>query len=102
MPSSHFRVPIAAALASAFALTPIAVARAAGNEAAAEALFLEAQKLVKQKNYAEACPKFAESNRLDRGAGTLIHLANCYETGKSWRRSVRAPSSRSSRGSRSR
>lgn len=54
----------------------------AGNEAAAEALFLEAKKLVAQKKYAEACPKFAESNRLDRGAGTLIHLGDCYEHNK--------------------
>lgn len=65
-------------------LSPLAptTALAAGNEAAAEALFLEAQKLVKEKKYAEACAKFAESNRLDRGAGTLIHLADCYEKNK--------------------
>jgi len=51
----------------------------AGDEAAAEALFLEAKKLAAAGKLAEACPKFAESNRLDRGAGTLIHLADCYE-----------------------
>ena len=67
-----------------FALTLAAVAlRAApalaGDEAAAEALFLEAKKLAAEGKLAEACPKFAESNRLDRGAGTLIHLADCYE-----------------------
>lgn len=51
----------------------------AGDEAAAEALFGEAKRLAAEGKYAEACPKFAESNRLDRGAGTLIHLADCYE-----------------------
>src|SRR5687767_1891178 len=58
------------------------VARAGGNEAAAEALFGEAKKLAAQGKYAEACPKFAESNKLDRGAGTLIHLGDCYEKNK--------------------
>lgn len=67
-------------LASTF-VVPV-TAFAAGNEAAAEALFAEGQKLVKEKKYAEACAKFAESNRLDRGAGTLIHLADCYEKNK--------------------
>lgn len=72
---------VALATASLFSLTPVHT-YAAGNEAAAEALFVEAQKLVKEKKYAEACAKFAESNRLDRGAGTLIHLADCYEKNK--------------------
>ena len=51
----------------------------AGDEAAAEALFVEGKKLAAEGKLSEACPKFAESNRLDRGAGTLIHLADCYE-----------------------
>src|SRR5689334_9121415 len=58
------------------------VVHAGGNEAAAEALFEEAKKLAAKGKYAEACPKFAESNRLDRGAGTLIHLGDCYEKNK--------------------
>jgi hypothetical protein len=63
-------------------LAAVGQARAAGNEAAAEALFGEAKKLAAQGKFAEACPKFAESNRLDRGAGTLIHLGDCYEKNK--------------------
>ncbi len=62
--------------------TAASAAYAGPNEAAAEALFEEAKKLVAQKKYAEACPKFAESNKLDRGAGTLIHLGDCYEKTK--------------------
>jgi hypothetical protein len=69
-------------LLTAFTVAAIVLRAApalAGDEAAAEALFLEAKKLAAEGKLAEACPKFAESNRLDRGAGTLIHLADCYE-----------------------
>ena len=74
-------VPIAALVGLSLVVTS-ALAHAGGNEAAAEALFGEAKKLAAQGKYAEACPKFAESNRLDRGAGTLIHLGDCYEKNK--------------------
>ncbi len=56
--------------------------RARGQEAqkaASQALFDQARQLANQGKYAEACPKFAESLRLERGIGTLLWLADCYE-----------------------
>lgn len=52
---------------------------AQGNKVAAEALFEEGRRLIAQKNPAQACPKFAESQHLDPSAATLINLASCYE-----------------------
>src|ERR1700712_5045212 len=51
----------------------------AADAVTAEALFDEAKKLAAAGDFAKACPMFAEANRLDRGAGTLLHLADCYE-----------------------
>jgi hypothetical protein len=79
---SSRRVAVSIAMLFTVAGTSAAAHAAGGNEAAAEALFMEAKKLATQGKYGEACPKFAESNRLDRGAGTLIHLGDCYEKNK--------------------
>jgi hypothetical protein len=45
----------------------------------AQVLFDEGRRLVDQKRYAEACPKFVQSQELDPGMGTQFRLAECYE-----------------------
>ena len=49
------------------------------DAATAQALFDQGRALMAEKKYSEACPKLAESQRLDPGMGTLYHLADCYE-----------------------
>lgn len=46
---------------------------------AAEALFEQGRRLAGLGRYAEACARFADSERLDHGVGTLLNLADCYE-----------------------
>jgi hypothetical protein len=69
----------AAPSTTAPAAAPPAAPSAQGSQAAAQALFDEARKAMAQGNYGAACPKFADSEKLDPGAGTLLNLANCYE-----------------------
>jgi hypothetical protein len=55
-------------------------AHAAGGDAAiAEDLFNDAKHLLEQGDTTHACPKFAESLRLDPTLGTRLNLAHCYE-----------------------
>jgi hypothetical protein len=46
----------------------------------AESLFNEALSLLANQKPAEACPKLEASQRLDPGVGTLLYLADCYQT----------------------
>jgi hypothetical protein len=69
-----------AALLLASALLAPAQAWAASKDAAeADALFRAGRKAMEARAYAEACPKFAESLRLDPAVGTLFNLANCEQ-----------------------
>ena len=59
------RLSIAMILAGAFLVPTLAYAQDA------DALFKEGRALLDAKKFDEACPKLAESQRLDPGAGTL-------------------------------
>lgn len=55
-------------------------AQTPAEEAAAEALFQQGRELMQAERYAEACEKFAASNRLDPALGTVLNLAACLES----------------------
>ena len=71
---------IVIALAAICCASPGFAQESAADKAAADALFSDAKKLMKQKKYDEACAKLAESLKLSQRLGTLLNLANCHAT----------------------
>lgn len=77
------------ALLGALCASRVAQAQVSAEEkATAEAVFEEGIRLIKQGNFADACPKFEMSQRVEPAVGTMLYLAECYEktnrTASSW------------------
>jgi hypothetical protein len=60
-------------------VSSVAAAAPERPKEAAERLFNDARKLVREGKYGEACLKLEESERLDHALGTTFNLADCYE-----------------------
>ncbi|MBX3208998.1 MAG: hypothetical protein KF764_28455 [Labilithrix sp.] len=60
-------------------------AQSSEKDADAERFFREGQKLMEERRYGEACPKFEAAYKKDQQLGTLLNLAYCHkEQGAIW------------------
>lgn len=85
-PSCWGRALLVAALATgSVSWSSRAIAQPIDKDSDAERLFREAQKLLEERRYGEACPKFEAAYRKDQQLGTLLNLAYCHkEQGAVW------------------
>ena len=76
----HALAAIAASVALLGATTTATTRAIAGDttSAVAQALFEEGHAALEKKDYATACPKLEESQRLEPRNGTLLNLATCH------------------------
>ncbi len=76
----RLRTTLIAAACSLFALPALA-----DGKSDAARLFKEGQDLMKAQKFADACPKFEDSQKLDAQLGTVLNLAFCREKlGSTW------------------
>src|SRR5688500_5437698 len=70
---------VAGYISLALGFMPTLLVRAQAPDRKADELFAEGRRLMARGDYDQACPKFAEAERLRHGVGTLLNLADCYE-----------------------
>jgi hypothetical protein len=83
-PATHGVLLAASLIATALVASPVAPAAvhaqaAASDKAAAEALFDRGLGLMREGKLDEACVQLERSQAIERGIGTMLYLAECYE-----------------------